>query len=162
MYTSPRGLPNLEFVIERHFRRSSWQDEKLFLLLSRSRREPTTSRTPRLHSKKGDPHPTRSAIGRLNNKQSNVYYTTTLFWIIWQLLTQVLLMCYWGITPEYYLRVLLWCYPGVTQVLLGYNTWLLTEGVTLVLLWCYPGVTQVLLWCQMWAAEVEFGLIFGL
>ena len=42
----------------------SWLDEKLSLLLPRPGREPTTSRTPRLHNKRGVPHPTHSAIGR--------------------------------------------------------------------------------------------------
>ena len=42
----------------------SWLDEKLSLLFPRPGREPTTSRTPRLHSKQGVPRPTRSAIGR--------------------------------------------------------------------------------------------------
>ena len=42
----------------------SWLYEKLSLLLPRPGREPTTSRTPRLHNKQEVPHPTRSAIGR--------------------------------------------------------------------------------------------------
>ena len=42
----------------------SWLDEKLSLLLPRPGREPTTSRTPRLHNKQKVPRPTRSAIGR--------------------------------------------------------------------------------------------------
>ena len=66
----PRGLrisEFLEFGIEGHFRREnqvpvSWLDEKLSLLLLRPGREPTTSRTPRLHNKQGVPHPTCSAI----------------------------------------------------------------------------------------------------
>ena len=69
----------LEFGIEGHFRREnlvSWLDEKLSLLLSRAGREPTTSRTPRLHNNQGVPHPTRSAIGRrYNNKQAVVFFT---------------------------------------------------------------------------------------
>ena len=39
----------------------SWLDEKLSLILPRPGREPTTSRTPRLHNKQGVPRPTRSA-----------------------------------------------------------------------------------------------------
>ena len=59
-YTSPRGqLPNLSFWIEGHFRRGhtvSWQDETLFLLLSRPGQEPTTSHTPRLHITNKESH----------------------------------------------------------------------------------------------------------
>ena len=53
----------------------SWLDEKLSLPLPRPRREPTTSRIPRLHTKQGVPHPTCSAIGRrpLTNHQNSIY-----------------------------------------------------------------------------------------
>ena len=52
---------NLEFGIEGHFRRENLTSF-LVTILPRPWREPTTSHTPRLHSKQGIPHPTRSAI----------------------------------------------------------------------------------------------------
>ena len=60
------GLRISEFfrICRRAFQVASY--EKLSLLLPRPGREPTTSRTPRLHNKQEVPHPTRSAIGRRN------------------------------------------------------------------------------------------------
>ena len=65
-YTSPRGLR----ISGEKTLPVSWLDEKLFLLLPRPGREPTTSRTPRLHNKQGVPHPTCSATGR------RIFWTT--------------------------------------------------------------------------------------
>ena len=59
-YTSPRGLRISDFF----YRRASWLDEKLSVLLPWLGRDPTTSRTTRIHNKQGVTHPTRSAIGR--------------------------------------------------------------------------------------------------
>ena len=70
-YTSPRDyvFQNfLKFGIEGHFRRENLTSflvgRKTLLTIARPGREPTTSRTPRLHNKQGVPHPTCSAIGR--------------------------------------------------------------------------------------------------
>ena len=63
----PKGMIS-EFRIEWHFRIENlyipvcWQDEKNLLILSRSGRELTTSRTPMLYNKQGVPHPTCSVI----------------------------------------------------------------------------------------------------
>ena len=65
-YTSPWGIPNLEFAIEEHFRTENFTSFlagwKTLPTIALQVREPTTSRTPILHNKQGFPHATRSAM----------------------------------------------------------------------------------------------------
>ena len=68
-YTSPRGLRSSEFRI---WNRRAFQERKPYQFpggmnnspyyIAPAGRDPTTSRTPRLHNKQGVPHLTRSTI----------------------------------------------------------------------------------------------------